>query len=95
MDALPTDVLDQQLGSLTGWAVTGDGDAIERVFEFGDFVHAFAFMTSVALRAEKMDHHPDWSNVYGTVHITLQSHDAGGVTDRDLELARFCNGLVR
>ena len=66
-----------------------DGNAIERTFEFGDFSAAFAFMTRVALIAEKRDHHPEWFNVYNTVDITLSTHDADGVTTLDLELAQF------
>jgi len=65
--------------------------AITRKFTFGDFTQAFAFMTEVALAAEKRDHHPEWSNVYNRVEITLTTHDAGGLTDRDIALARICD----
>ena len=70
-------------------------NALHRKFEFKDFSEAFAFMTRVALAAEKMDHHPNWSNVYNTVEISLTSHDAGNtVTDRDRKLAKKIDSLV-
>lgn len=71
-----------------GWALSGDRLAIERRFSFGNFSEAFAFMTRVALAAEKMDHHPEWSNVYKIVDIRLSTHDAGGLTEFDFGLAR-------
>lgn len=75
---------------LTGWRVDdGDRPAIARSIRFGDFNAAFGFMTRVALKAEVMDHHPEWSNVYDRVEILLTTHDAGGVTDKDIQLARF------
>lgn len=75
---------------LTGWrADGGDRPAITRSLRFGDFNAAFGFMTRVALKAEVMDHHPEWSNVYNRVEILLTTHDAGGVTDKDVVLARF------
>jgi 4a-hydroxytetrahydrobiopterin dehydratase len=78
------------LAKLTGWTkAPGDRDAIQRTYKFGDFTAAFAFMTRVALTAEKMDHHPEWSNVYNRVDITLTTHDAGGVTELDVNLATF------
>ena len=78
------------LGDLPGWrAAPGDRPAIARDFRFGDFNQAFAFMTRVALLAEKMDHHPEWSNVYNRVDVVLTTHDAGGVTDNDVRMARF------
>lgn len=64
-----------------------DGDCIKRDFKFKTFVEAFSFMTAVALYAEKMDHHPDWRNVYNTVNIKLSTHDAGGITKLDFDLA--------
>ena len=79
------------LAALPGWSLARDGRAIERTFRFADFSEAFAFMTRVALAAEKMDHHPDWSNVYKTVDVTLNTHDAGGVTALDVELAKRMN----
>ncbi len=70
-----------------GWRLAADGKSIHQSFKFKDFAEAWSFMTRVALVAEKMDHHPDWSNGYNRVEITLSSHDAGGVTERDLKLA--------
>jgi 4a-hydroxytetrahydrobiopterin dehydratase len=67
------------------------GDRITRVFQFPDFVTAFAFMTEAALIAERMNHHPEWSNVYGRVSVELSTHDAGGLTELDFELARAMN----
>jgi 4a-hydroxytetrahydrobiopterin dehydratase len=73
------------LASLPGWSVV-DGK-LHREYKFSDFVHAFAFMTAAALVAEKMDHHPDWLNVYNRVTVNLWTHDAGGITKLDMELA--------
>jgi 4a-hydroxytetrahydrobiopterin dehydratase len=69
------------------WALTSDGMGIERTFRFGDFVTAFGFMTRVAILAERADHHPEWSNVYNRVTIRLTTHDAGGLSARDVEMA--------
>lgn len=82
------------LASLNGWSEGADGRSITRSFSFPDFVGAFGFMTRVALLAEKADHHPDWSNSYNRVEISLTSHDAGGLTDRDARLARAIDGLA-
>jgi len=73
------------------WSRDAGRDAIQREFVFADFNRAFAFMTQVALAAEKADHHPEWSNVYNKVRVTLTTHDAGGVTQKDLDLARFAD----
>ena len=73
------------------WAKDPKRDAITREFVFPDFNRAFAFMTQIALAAEKADHHPEWSNVYNKVRVTLTTHDAGGVTQKDLDLARFAD----
>lgn len=81
-----------RLSSLPGWDVRDDG--LTRDFAFDDFVHAFAFMTSVALIAERMDHHPEWSNVYGRVSIRLTTHDAGGISERDFKMAAEISKLV-
>jgi len=79
------------LESLPGWARRGD--RIVRTFRFGDFVQAFGWMTSVALVAERMNHHPEWRNVYRTVEVELTTHDAGGITERDMRLAGEMNRL--
>jgi 4a-hydroxytetrahydrobiopterin dehydratase len=73
------------------WKREEKRDAITREFVFKDFNAAFAFMTQVALAAEKRDHHPEWSNVYNKVRMTLTTHHAGGVTEKDLDLARFAD----
>lgn len=82
------------LGALPGWALREDGKAIHRSFAFADFAEAFAFMTRVALLAEKADHHPEWSNVWNRVHITLTTHDADGLSARDVSLAREIDGVL-
>ncbi|HWA90665.1 MAG TPA: 4a-hydroxytetrahydrobiopterin dehydratase [Rhizomicrobium sp.] len=76
------------LKELSRWRDVPGRDAIARDFAFEDFNAAFAFMTRVALLAEKMDHHPEWSNVYNRVSVTLSTHDAGGVTDKDIAMAK-------
>ena len=77
------------LAVLDGWSRAEGRDAIQKTYKFSDFNAAFAFMTKVAAKAEDMDHHPEWFNVYATVEVTLATHDAGGVTDLDIELATF------
>ena len=77
------------LASLSGWSADETRDALVKSFRFGDFNAAFGFMARVALLAEKLDHHPEWTNVYGRVDVLLTTHDAGGVTELDLRLARF------
>lgn len=73
---------------LVNWAVVSKRDAITRTYSFKDFKSAFAFMTQCALHAEAMNHHPEWFNVWNRVEVTLSTHDAGGLTQRDIELAR-------
>ena len=75
------------LARLSGWSEVKGRDAISKKFVFADFNEAFGFMARVALAAEKLDHHPEWSNVYKTVEVTLSTHDAGGLTERDVALA--------
>jgi 4a-hydroxytetrahydrobiopterin dehydratase len=75
-------------------AAPGERDAIRRQVVFGDFSRAFGFMTRVAMQAEKLDHHPEWSNVYAKVDILLTTHDAGGVTELDVEMARFIDAAA-
>ena len=84
--------IEQALASLPGWTLAGD--RLQRIYRFRDFVEAFAFMTAVALRVQEMDHHPDWSNTYDTVRIELSTHDAGGVTARDTQLAGRIEALA-
>jgi 4a-hydroxytetrahydrobiopterin dehydratase len=83
------------LKGLPGWTETPEREAIARSFVFKDFNEAFGFMSRTALVAEKNDHHPEWRNVYKTVEVVLATHDAGGVTARDIELATAMNGIAR
>jgi 4a-hydroxytetrahydrobiopterin dehydratase len=76
------------LAECPGWTLRADGKAIERSFRFGDFGEAFGFMARVAIHAEKADHHPEWFNVYNRVDVTLTTHDADGLSQRDAEMAR-------
>ena len=81
---------DAALSKLSGWSkVEGDRDAIQKTFRFKDFNQAFGFMTRVALKADQLDHHPEWFNVYNRVEVTLATHDADGVTELDVTLASF------
>ncbi len=80
---------DRALASVPQWTLVEGRDAIMRKLVFASFNEAFGFMTRVAMQAEKLDHHPEWSNVYKTVEITLTTHDAGGLTELDFKLARF------
>jgi 4a-hydroxytetrahydrobiopterin dehydratase len=82
------------LAKLSGWSEVKGRDAITRKFVFKDFNEAFGFMTRAALVAEKMDHHPEWFNVYKTVEVTLSTHDAGGVTELDVKLAEAMDKLA-
>ncbi len=82
------------LATLPKWSAVEGRDAIYRKFIFGNFVEAFAFMTAAALVAEKMNHHPEWSNVYKTVEVTLTTHDAGGLSSLDVELAKKMDQLA-
>lgn len=86
---------EKAIRELTGWSVkAGTRDAIEKTFKFADFKTAWSFMSAVALKAEQMDHHPEWFNVYNRVDVILTTHDAGGVTDKDTELAGFMDRLA-
>ncbi len=82
------------LARLKGWSEISGRDAITRKFVFADFNEAFGFMTRAALVAEKLDHHPEWFNVYKTVEVTLSTHDAGGLTERDIKLAEAMDKIV-
>jgi 4a-hydroxytetrahydrobiopterin dehydratase len=88
MPKLEGDARKKALAELKEWRELSGRDAIAKKFTFKDFNQAFGFMTRVALVAEKMDHHPEWSNVYKTVDVTLSTHDAGGVTEKDIALAK-------
>ena len=85
---------DAALSELPEWSPTGDGKAIARSFRFADFNEAFGFMTRVALLADRADHHPEWSNVYNRVEIELTTHDAGGLSARDVALAKAIDILL-
>ena len=85
--------LDAALAGLAGWARVAGREAIAKSYRFADFNAAFGWMTRAALMAERMDHHPEWFNVYNRVEVTLASHDVGGVSARDIALARFLDSL--
>jgi 4a-hydroxytetrahydrobiopterin dehydratase len=91
---LAADARKAALGKLSSWSEVTGRDAITRKFIFKDFNQAFGFMTRAALVAEKMDHHPEWFNVYKTVAVTLSTHDAGGVTELDVKLAEAMDRLA-
>lgn len=82
------------LNALVGWQYDSEAKGIRRNFHFGDFAEAFAFMTRVAISAEKADHHPEWFNVYNRVEILLTTHDAGGLSARDIALAKQIDGFA-
>jgi 4a-hydroxytetrahydrobiopterin dehydratase len=86
-------VREDALRSLTGWNVVAGRDAIQKSFLFPDFVEAFGFMTKVAITSEKMDHHPEWFNVYNKVDVTLSTHDCSGLSQLDIDLARKMDQL--
>ncbi len=89
VEKLAGDARRDALATLDSWAEVEDRDAIQKSFRFQDFNEAFGFMGRIALMAEKMDHHTEWFNVYNRVDITLSTHDAGGVSERDIALAKF------
>ena len=82
------------LAPLKGWKKVRGRDALAKDYKFGDFNEAFGFMTRVAIKADRMDHHPEWSNVYNNVSITLTTHDAGGLSERDVALAKFIDRIA-
>jgi 4a-hydroxytetrahydrobiopterin dehydratase len=92
---LTGDARARALAGLKGWTEVEGRDAISKRFTFADFNSAFGFMTRAALMAEKLDHHPEWFNVYRTVDVTLSTHDAGGVTERDIKLAEAMDAFAR
>jgi 4a-hydroxytetrahydrobiopterin dehydratase len=95
MKKLDANVREAALKDLPQWRDVPGRDAIARKFEFKDFNEAFGFMARVALLAEKMDHHPEWFNVYRTVEITLSTHDAGGVTENDIAMAKAMEAYAK
>ncbi len=87
--------IQENLSDLEGWALTDTSrDEITKSVQFKDFNEAFAFMARVAMEAERICHHPEWFNVWNRVDITLSTHDAGGLTSKDFELARFIDGIL-
>jgi 4a-hydroxytetrahydrobiopterin dehydratase len=82
------------LPTLPAWRVLPDRDALQRTFKFADFATAFGFMSQIAIIAEKMDHHPEWFNVYNRVEVTLTTHDADGLSHRDIALARAMDAVA-
>jgi 4a-hydroxytetrahydrobiopterin dehydratase len=95
MQALSLPEVQQRLRLLPGWALSADGLVITRSYRFADFCNAFAFMTRVALAAEKADHHPEWFNVYNRVDVRLTTHDASGLTERDFALATVADAAAQ
>ena len=91
---LAGDARKSALAKLAGWSEVKERDAISKTFAFRDFNEAFGFMTRAALVAEKLDHHPEWFNVYKTVTVTLSTHDAGGLTELDIKLAETMDRLA-
>ncbi|WP_332681157.1 4a-hydroxytetrahydrobiopterin dehydratase [Bosea sp. (in: a-proteobacteria)] len=91
---LSAEARQEALGILAGWKLVEGREAIAKRFVFRDFSEAFGWMSRVALLAEKMDHHPEWSNVYKTVDVTLATHDAGGLTELDIKLARAMDAMA-
>ena len=93
-EQLSSSQVENELSKLEGWTLVEGRSAIARSFIFGNFVEAFGFMTRAALVAEKMDHHPEWSNVYKTVDVMLTTHSAGGITELDIKLADAMDRLA-
>lgn len=79
--------LDEIVKSMSGWEV--EDEKLQKIFKFSNFVEAFGFMTKIALEAEKINHHPEWTNVYNTVSVKLSTHDVDGITDYDIKLAKI------
>lgn len=94
IEKLSTDVRQKTLAGLEGWREVEGRDAIVKQFQFKDFNAAFGWMSRVALLAEKMDHHPEWFNVYNKVNVTLATHEADGVTSRDVKMAQAMNAYA-
>ena len=92
MIKLPESSIEEKLKNLPGWSVKND--KLYKEFQFNDFNQAFGFMTRAAMEIEKMNHHPEWFNVYNRITVELTTHDAGGITDNDVNLARILNSLI-
>ena len=84
--------IEEKLKNLPGWSIKKD--KLHKEFQFNDFNQAFGFMTRAAMEIEKMNHHPEWFNVYNKITVELTTHDAGGITDNDVNLARILNSLI-
>jgi 4a-hydroxytetrahydrobiopterin dehydratase len=93
-ERLSTEEIEAALRELDGWKTVEGREAIEKSFKFANFNQAFAFMTRIALKAEKMDHHPEWFNVYNRVEVTLATHDVDGLSGKDIELANFMDRVA-
>ncbi len=93
-DKLTETAREAALADLVGWSDAGDRDAITKEYRFRDFNAAFGFMARIALYAERADHHPEWFNVYNKVDVTLTTHDADGVSEKDIALARFMDATA-
>ncbi len=89
---LPREQIDKELKELPGWAIV-EGK-LHKEFQFDDFIQAFGFMTKASMHIEKMNHHPEWFNVYNKLSVDLTTHDAGGITKNDIDLARILNSLL-
>ena|SRR5688572_12121380 len=92
-EAIVGDALDSAVRQLDNWSIVNS--KLHREYRFADFIHAFGFMATAALAIEKMNHHPEWSNVWNRVTVDLTTHDAGGVTESDLELAKLLDSIAR
>ncbi len=92
VDKLSEQELNSAVRQLSGWSV--QNEKLHREYKFPDFAHAFGFMATAAVLIEKRNHHPEWSNVYNRVSVDLTTHDAGGITQKDLELARLLDGIA-
>ena len=95
MTPLTPDEIHERLAALPDWTLDADQGAITRSFVFGNFAEAFGFMARMALVSEKLDHHPEWFNVYNRVEVILTTHDAGGVTELDVKLAHFMDAAAQ
>lgn len=89
---LSSEEIDQSLRQVQGWQVVNN--KLHREYRFTDFIHAFGFMATAAIAIEKMNHHPEWSNVYNRVTIDLTTHDSGGITQNDIDLAQLLDGIA-